>query len=113
MQELVPGKDGEVRRAKVRVASKGKTSVWARPVQKPFQLRSKMRMKEGSKCWMIIVLSLRVMRLLLLQADPSVRLPWMQGGKPVGCLTLNRVKEGGVLGIPALVTFARHKSHDA
>ena len=38
VQELVPGKDGEVRGAKVRVASKGKTSIWARPVQKLFPI---------------------------------------------------------------------------
>ena len=41
VQELVPGKDGEVRGAKVRVASKGKTSVWARPVQKLFPIEVK------------------------------------------------------------------------
>ena len=41
IQELVPGKDGEVRGAKVRVASKGKTSVWARPVQKLFPIEVK------------------------------------------------------------------------
>ena len=51
VEELIVGRDGHVRGAKIRVSSGGKTSIWQRPVQRlyPLEINSKSEEeKEGS-----------------------------------------------------------------